>query len=405
MESDRGHYLGFIWHASFLALTMAFVEVNTVLPSMILEAGGGSFAIGLVTAISTGIPLLAQVVFAGYLMSKPMKKPYLLLGIYLRVGALFSIGFLLLSSIGGITLLVLLFSIISVFSFGGVFAGISYTHLLGQSVVKQDRRSFMSYRQIAGSALSLLGGFVAKYIVGNVSYPANYSLMFFIAGSSLFVASLGFVGVREREVQGMEIPGFWKIMKSIPKTLKDDANLLNYIVFSNLTGFGLVLIPFYVLLAKDSFGLMGSDVGSFLLFQMIGMLGAGVLWNRFLKRRGLKRLLITCAIIGSLIPLIAYLLSTASPDFYLIVFLLSGITLSARKIGFEWLLIEISNNTNRALYTGVSGALSLVTALLPLILGSVLRLLGFPVVLVISSIAIASGVHFIRKIDITDDLG
>jgi len=217
----------------------------------------------------------------------------------------------------------------------------------------------MSYRQIAGSSLSLLGGFVAKYIVGNVSYPVNYSLMFFIAGGSLFVASPRFARVREREVYGAEILGFWKIMKSIPKTLKDDANLLNYIVFSNLTGFGLVLIPFYVLLAKDSFGLSGSDEGSFLLFQIIGMLGAGVLWNRFLKRRGLKRLLITCAIIGSSIPVIAYLLSTTSPNFYLVVFLLSGVTLSARKIGFEWLLIEISYNTNRALYAGVSGALNL----------------------------------------------
>ncbi len=28
-------------------------------------------------------------------------------------------------------------------------------------------------------------------------------------------------------------------MKSIPKTLKNDANLLNYIVFNNVTGFGL----------------------------------------------------------------------------------------------------------------------------------------------------------------------
>ncbi|MBN2253438.1 MAG: MFS transporter, partial [Kosmotogaceae bacterium] len=119
----------------------------------------------------------------------------------------------------------------------------------------------------------------------------------------------------------------------------------------------------------------------------------------------LKRLLITCAAIGSSIPLIAYFLSTTSPHFYLVVFLLSGVTLSARKIGFEWLLIEISNDTNRALYTGVSGALSLVTALLPLILGSVLQLLGFPVVLVISSVAIVSGVYFVRKIDVADDLG
>ncbi|MGC9384964.1 MAG: MFS transporter, partial [Kosmotogaceae bacterium] len=60
MKVEKQNYLGFIWHAIFLALTMAFVEVNTVIPSMIMEAGGKGFAVGLSTAIMVGIPLLVQ---------------------------------------------------------------------------------------------------------------------------------------------------------------------------------------------------------------------------------------------------------------------------------------------------------------------------------------------------------
>jgi len=81
MRKEKRHFIAFVWHASFLALTMAFVEVNTVLPSLVLKAGGNSFSIGLITAITTGIPLLVQIIFAGLLMSRPRKKPFLLLAL------------------------------------------------------------------------------------------------------------------------------------------------------------------------------------------------------------------------------------------------------------------------------------------------------------------------------------
>ena len=96
-------YGNFLWHGSFLALTMAFVEINTVIPSLILKAGGGSFSVGLVSAILTGIPLIAQLLFAGFLISKPRKKPYLIFAIYLRIISLAALGFILGSSFEGIT--------------------------------------------------------------------------------------------------------------------------------------------------------------------------------------------------------------------------------------------------------------------------------------------------------------
>ena len=105
-DSFLNKYGNFLWHGSFLALTMAFVEINTVIPSLILEAGGGSFSVGLVSAILTGIPLVVQLIFAGFLISKSRKKPYLILGIYLRIISLAALGFILGSSLNGIFLLI-----------------------------------------------------------------------------------------------------------------------------------------------------------------------------------------------------------------------------------------------------------------------------------------------------------
>ncbi len=400
MKAKKQNFAGFIWHAIFLALTMAFVEVNTVIPSMIMESGGQGFAVGLSTAIMVGIPLLVQLLFASYLTIKPRKKPYLIFGIYLRIAALFGIGFLLRSSFESATLLFLIFVVLSIFSFSGVFAGICYTDLLGKGVALQDRKSFMTFRQIAGSGLSLLGAFFARHIVSNVKYPNNYSIMFFIAGSSLVIASFGFFVLKEKKVDTKKMPDFWTIVKSIPSTLKRDSNLLNYILFTNFTGFGLVLIPFYVMLAKKSFGLSGENVGNFLLFQMGGMLLAGFMWRRFLNKSSLKKLLQRCVIIGSLIPILSLILAKTTVEMFIVIFMLSAITLSARKISFEWLLIEITNDENRSLYTGIAGALNLVTALIPLLLGTMIETIGFLPVFIASGISIISGLHFLNKIGI-----
>ena len=78
----------FYWHAFFLAVTTSLTEVNTVMPALVIEAGGTVVAVGALTAIMIGLPLVSQLLFAGFLHTRQRKKPYLLLGINLRVVAL-----------------------------------------------------------------------------------------------------------------------------------------------------------------------------------------------------------------------------------------------------------------------------------------------------------------------------
>ncbi|AEX85569.1 MFS transporter [Marinitoga sp. 1135] len=398
MQNVKRNFYAFIWHAIFLAIASSFIEVNTVVSSLILQAGGGEFLLGLVTAISVGIPLLAQLFFAGFLVSKPLKKPYLLTGIYLRIFSLLAIGLLLISPLSEKTLLTLIIIIISIFSFSGVFAGVSYTDLLGKSIPKDLQRKFMSFRQISRSSFALLSAFLAKYILNKFEYPHNYSNMFLIASFSLFIASLGFWLIKEEKFEvKREFPSFMEIIKNIPTILSRDKNLLNYVIFSNLTGFGLIIIPFYVLLAKNTFTLSDKMVGNFLLLQMIGIVLSSFVWGPLLHKKGYKKILKYCIAIGGLIPILALILSKTSPLLYSTLFLLTGIAISARQMTFEGVLIEISDHHNRALYVGISGALNFVTALLPLIIGAIIKHVGFINVFIFVAIMIYSSLYFLNQ--------
>ncbi|KLO20938.1 MULTISPECIES: MFS transporter [unclassified Marinitoga] len=402
MESMKRNFYAFIWHAIFLAIASSFIEINTVIPSLILKAGGGEILLGIVTAITVGVPLLAQLFFASFLVSKKRKKPYLLTGIYLRIFSLLAIGLILISSIPDKMLLALIIIIISIFSFSGVFAGVSYTDLLGKSIpTKEIQRKFMSYRQISRSFFALISAFLAKYILNTLNYPKNYSNMFLIASFSLFIASLGFWLIKEKEIDtNKKFPSFIEVVKNIPEILSKDRNLLNYVIFSNLTGFGLIIIPFYILLAKNSFPDAKNMIGNFLLLQMIGIVLASIVWGKILHKKGYKHVLFFCSVMGIVLPILSLFLSKTTPYIYSMIFLISGFTLSARQMSFEGVLIEISTHENRALYVGISGALNIVTAILPLIIGTIIKYLGFNLVMPFVSAMIIISLYFLVKIEL-----
>ena len=52
------NYMAFLWHAALLAITATFIEINTVLPAMIIQIGGNEFHIGIMTSIMIGVPMM-----------------------------------------------------------------------------------------------------------------------------------------------------------------------------------------------------------------------------------------------------------------------------------------------------------------------------------------------------------
>lgn len=393
MQMAQRNYYAFLWHAVFLALTVALTEINTVLPSLVVKSGGGTVEIGLLTAIMVGTPIVGQLLFAGYLHMQPRKRGFLLLGVGLRVAALAAVaGILLISeSLSARLLMSSVFILMFVFAISGTFAGVSYTDILGKSLAVEQRGRFFVNRQLLTSLAFLISAPASRWILGHYAYPLNYFWMFALAALLLFCAAFGFWAIDEPYVRpAHEAHSFFAVLKAVPSYLREDRVLFRYILLVNLTGFGLTLMPFYVAFASRHYGLSGEQVGTYLLVQIVGMILSNFVWAKVVKNFGFSNVVRGCIICGSLLPILVLCLSGMPLPVFLSVFFLMGVAISARKIAFDGILIEITTNTNRALYKGIVGTTSLTTALFPLLAGGLIQQFGYLPVFLAVSLFVAS---------------
>ena len=408
---EQRNYAGFLWHALLLAVTVTFTEINTILPAMIIRIGGSEFHIGIMTGIMVGVPLVSQLLFAGFLHSRPFKKPFLLAGINLRLAALALIAFTLLN-IARFSLaagIIIIYLELLLFTVSGAFAGISYVDIMGKSFTGDFRKKFFVRKQLIATIGILISAVIAREILKRVDYPDNYFILFISASAVLLLASGGFWILREKPA--VAAPGtdsspyqhrerIGKTLRSIPERLKTDSNLRNYIIISNLLGFSIVLLPFYVTLAKIRYELDPEVVGNLLLIQIAGMVVSNFVWSHLVKKRGFKGILYVFAVTAALLPAAALLVSGYLPiEIYYPVFAVSGMVLSAQKLTSDAVVVEITTDENRALYTGIIGTFNLSRALFPIIIGSILGFTGYtPIFAAIGLLAVISTL-FIGKLN------
>lgn len=86
---SKWNFKAFLWHAIFLSLAANFMDVNTIVPSMILKLGGTSVHLGFLTTIMIGGASFMQLIFSFVLSNEAYKKKWLLTGINVRVITLF----------------------------------------------------------------------------------------------------------------------------------------------------------------------------------------------------------------------------------------------------------------------------------------------------------------------------
>ncbi|MBN1408691.1 MAG: MFS transporter [Calditrichaceae bacterium] len=372
--------------------------MDTIIPSMLIKAGGNSIHLGLLTAIMIGGTSLFQIFFASYLSYRSLKRKYLLTGINLRIIALFFMAALFVFSgyLEGWIIILLIFLFISMFSFSGSFANVSYVDILGKAIHEFKRKKFFSLRQVVDSVLLFGSALLVRYLVDHYEYPVNYSILFFAAAFLLLTASLGFWNIHEPESKNITKRNLREFFRRIPGEIRQNPNLKYYLILINTIGLGLSILPFFILLAKDNFGLTFQSIGNFLLFRTIGMLAAGLFLYRYSRKFLYKDVLKIIIILAALLPLIS-LLMVHFPNYYTYIFILSGIFFSLYKIILNGVLLEISTHENRAIYTGISGAGNIATTIFPIFAGFFISVLGYKIVFISISLIIFTGYYSILK--------
>jgi MFS family permease len=393
------NFKSFLWHATFLAFAKNFMDVDTIIPSMIVESGGGAMHIGILTAIMMGGSSFTQLFFAPFISNKHYKKRFLLFGINTRVLSLFGLGVLLFLLQGNQHryVLWLVFFFITTFSLAGAFANISYVDILGKSVNQDKRKTFFSTIQIISGVIVLGAAFLAKQLLEWKEYPVNYAFMFFTGAVLLLIATAGFWSIKEVVPSRLKISGIKAFFNVLKTELKENKKLGYFLGYINTQGTAISFLPFIILYAKETFNTQSSDTGIFLIYKVIGVVFVSVLVLLGAKKVKYNLLLFSNVILSLTLATLALFIKDAASIKY--IFILGGIVYSLFSMSMNGLLLEVSGNENRALYAGFAGAGNILPAIFPLISGSIITAFGFNAFFILFMMIIILSAFFIFKID------
>ncbi|MEC9488319.1 MAG: MFS transporter [Halanaerobium sp.] len=408
MEKETGKrfdfsFIIFIWHGFFLALTMSMLDFNTVFPALITELIDSKVIFGLLYSIMLGAPLIFNIIFGHYMQSYRYKKKFLMLGIYLR--SLSYLGMAVFTYLfarqNPVLVISSFFFWILLFSISGGFAGLAYTDIIGKLFKKEKRGQVYTYKQFASSIAAFLGALVVTKIFspGQVGFPINYSLTLLIGFAGLFAASLAFWFIKEppSKLGFQEREPLVTFVRKIPALIKTDSRFSRFILVENLTSFSLMILPFYMVFAREHFAVGEEYIGRYLLFQIGGTILSNLFWGFIAKRLGSRIVVRICIFLGGAIPVIAVLLSPFGPDIYAVVFVLVGFIISGRKIGFDPYFLEIAPEEERTVYLGVRGTMNFLIVLMPIIGGIFIDLLGYHITFIMVTVVMLSAFYLIRS--------
>jgi MFS family permease len=393
------NFRSFLWHAGFLAFAQNFMDVDTVIPAMLIESGGTAFHVGIMTAIMLGGSSFTQLIFAPFLSNRPYKKRFLLYGVNARILALIGLGVLLFFSWFNQTQhrVGLLFLLITIFSVGGAFANISYTDIFGKAVDKEKRKSFFSIKQVLAGIVIFISAIFARKLINMHEFPTNYGLLFFIGSAALLIASLGFWSIKETEPSYLKMKSLKEFYAVLKQELIENKKLAYLLGFINTQGIAISFLPFVVLYAKQNFGVQSQQIGNFLLFKVIGIVLVSLIVFLGARKARYNWLLYTNVLLSLLLALLAFLIKDFSSLKY--IFVLGGVVYSLYSIGMNGVLLEVSGQENRAIYAGFAGAGNILPALFPILGGVVIEYLGFSAFFGLYAMIVLSALFFIYKID------
>ena len=389
---NRRNFIAGLWHAAFLALGVSLTQPTTVISAFVADLTGSTIWVGGLSTVLTVAAAVPQLFVARWIEPRPRKMPYLLLAIYLRVASWGLLAWLIFT-IGAEQPIILAWALVvmlAIFYAGGGLGNIPYTDIIGKIIPPNRRGAFFGGKEALAGPLAVGAALAARQILANVAYPNNYALLFGLASLGLAIASLGFWAMREPPATGGERriqtwKGYFQQIREAGQRLK------TLIGIELLTGFSLMTLPFYVVYAREKLNAPTDATGWFLLAQVLGGVLANIAWARLVDRSGSRRMLVFCAIVSTLTPLLAILLAPLGWQALMLVFILAGATFNGRRVGFQSALLELAPTAERPTYAGINAILILPLAFLSLGAGIFLQHWSYQALFIFAAIFIAAG--------------
>jgi predicted MFS family arabinose efflux permease len=131
--------------------------------------------------------------------------------------------------------------------------------------------------------------------------------------------------------------------------------------------------------------------------QVVGGSLSNLIWARLVDHSGSRRMLFFCAMISTLTPILAVVLSPFGWVAMLPVFFLAGAIINGRGVGFQSALLEIAPATERSTYAGLNSVLTLPVAFLSLVAGLFLQYWSYTALFLLAAIFVGTGAIVIHR--------
>ena len=409
----RNFILG-VLNGSIFQFGTAFLGPTTVMPVFMKRLTGSDFVVGLASAMRRAGGDLPQLPMAALLESRVYKLNIYIGANAVRMGLVWVfVPVLALFGVGHPSLVLAAFVMMfGVSSLVGGIAGAPFVDIVGKTVPKRSRGPYYALRAFFGAGLSILAGLVVRWILAEEGYafPTSYVILFLLAAGFMTLGIVCFAMVREPPGRPSATRRtFAGVLREIPVILRRDPNFRR-LLFTQILAAGIGFsLPFYVVLARESFGAAESASGIFLMAQTLGATLTTLAWGRVSARHGNRLLVLLVTGAQAAIPIYALTLIfgfseelmggsewivTAS---FAPVFFLMGGAMSGAMIGFTSFLLDIAPEERRPTYVGISNTAMGCASLFPALGGMLADLVALQGVFVVSAIATCASVHTARR--------
>jgi MFS family permease len=346
----RRNYIAYSIEGITFGVGAAFLDVGTLLPTIVQSLGGPLWLVSLV-------PMLGQVASApASVLSLPIVErlrrysPYVQAMMLLQRGPYLLAGLALLMASSNPMLAVLAVAMAPILSgIGGGLCGNGWVNLMMVTVPPQRRSSLLAIR-MAGSALggagvSALAGWILLVNPG----PGGYATLHLLCFGCMAISTLSFLLVRDPPHVPThhtgELMDSWRRMFS---SILHDGTFRTYVA-SRFFGCGVyMLMAFLAIHARAVLGEDESYVARLLLFQVLGSLGGNLLAGFIGDRVGGK----ATTTIGTFVFLAAAALAAVASSHaaFGVLFVLTGFAMPTMLVGAFAMGTEMCPPGRRAAY-------------------------------------------------------
>jgi MFS family permease len=383
------------------AIANGMIPLQTVIVYFISSYVGSNFLVGLLTTVQLLFSAVPQLITAKYMNGLGYYKR--VMGTFVAISRAQSliIGLLILfvAPRNRMLFVILFYAVYWLNGFTHGCEGISYSVFINKVIPFKVRGRFFGIRGIFCGVGSIIGSLVFGVILASGDSTLNYAILFLVSyGIDMFSYIFLVAAFEPKTSVSRESAGINGDFKTkIKAIVKNDKNLVTYIIAFSLVMFAVSTVFFETLYAKSNYGLTTTQLTNMTTIIFVSQSAGYFLWGMLIDKFGFK-----CALLGGYSMYILNLLLAVFVNTPFVIFALAaiyGFTCSVEMIGGRNFLYNICTYDNRPAYVSIANTVIVpVTALAPVINGILFDFIGFKFMCIINLAVLAIGVAFFLKV-------